>query len=64
MSTPKSHKTPAPKLPPGWSWRPCNNGTGYVDSPSGHTTRRPVTPERAEKIAMIYDADAGGPGRE
>lgn len=54
MNTPKSHPTPAPELPPGWRWRPRNDGTGYLDAPSGHTTRGPVTPERAERLSQIW----------
>lgn len=46
-----------PKLKDGWAWRPCKDGqTGYLDSPTGHTTRNPVTPERAERIMETYTA--------
>ena len=46
-----------PKLRTGWGWRPCKDGqTGYLDSPTGHTTRKPVTPERAERIMETYCA--------
>lgn len=46
---------PTPNLRPGWGWRPCKDGqTGYLDSPTGQTTREPVDLERAERIMETY----------
>jgi len=44
-----------PNMREGWDWRPCKDGqTGYLHSPTGHTTSEPVTPERAERIMASY----------
>jgi len=49
-------KKRAPKIPTGWGWRPLSDGSGkgYLDSPSGHTTRKPITPELAETLVLVY----------